>query len=77
MRIFLSRSNDTSTKRRPSNMRTVLIQTKHYLVKRKEYYGTAYHVKALGAAKVDQLQDTALHNKNVSTFDVSVGQRTA
>jgi len=30
------------------------------------------HVKALGAAKVDQLQDAARHNKDVSAFDVSM-----
>jgi len=49
---------------------------KEILVKCREHYGTAYHVKALGAAKVDQLQDAARHNKDVSAFDVSARQKT-
>ena len=50
---------------------------KELLVKRKEHYGSAYHVKALGAAKVDQFQDAAWHNQDVSTFDVSAEQNKA
>lgn len=44
------------------------------LVKRKEHHNTTYLVKVLGAAKVDQLQDAAWHNQNVSTFNVSAGK---
>jgi len=50
---------------------------KEIFVKCREHYSTAYHVKTLGAAKVDQLQDTARHNKNVSAFNVSARQKTA